>query len=84
MFHLLFAILFFPIVLPFLILRVVFKVLFALLLVPFVLIVVAGALLLAFASVAFALFVPILPLAVVALIIWALTRHSRAATVSPG
>ncbi len=81
---LLFGILFFPIVLPFLILRFVLKLLFALVMVPFVLFVVAGALLMAFAGVMLALFTPLLPLAFVALIIWAITRHSRAASVIPG
>jgi hypothetical protein len=81
---LLFGILFFPIVLPFLILRFVLKLLFAIVMVPFVLFVVAGALFIAFAGVLLALFSPLLPLAFVALIIWAITRHSRAASVIPG
>ena len=84
MFCLLFGILFFPIVLPFLILRFVFKLLFALVMVPFVLLVVAGALFMAFAGVMLALFSPLLPFAFVALLIWALTRHSRAASAIPG
>jgi hypothetical protein len=81
---LLFGILFFPIVLPFLILRFVLKLLFALVMVPFVLLVVAGALFMAFTGVLMALFSPLLPLAFVALLIWAITRHSRAASVIPG
>jgi hypothetical protein len=81
---LLFGILFFPIVLPFLILRFVLKLLFALVMVPFVLFVVAGALFMAFAGVLLALFSPLLPLAFVALLIWAITRHSRAASAIPG
>jgi hypothetical protein len=81
---LLFGILFFPIVLPFLILRFVLKLLFALVMVPFVLFIVAGALFMAFAGVLLALFTPLLPLAFVALLIWAITRHSRAASVIPG
>jgi hypothetical protein len=81
---LLFGILFFPIVLPFLILRFVLKLLFAVVMVPFVLFVVAGALFLAFAGVLLALFSPLLPLAFVALVIWAITRHSRAASAIPG
>ena len=81
---LLFGILFFPIVLPFLILRFVLKLLFALVMVPFVLFVVAGALFMAFAGVVLALFTPLLPLAFVVLLIWAITRHSRAASVIPG
>jgi hypothetical protein len=78
------SILLFPLVLPFLIIRFVFKLLFALLMVPFVLFMVAGALLLAFAGVVLALFVPLLPFVCVALVVWALTRHSRAASVIPG
>ena len=84
MLWLLFGIVFFPIVLPFLILRFVLKLLFALVMVPFVLFVVAGALFMAFAGVMLALFTPLLPLAFVALVIWAITRHSRAASVIPG
>jgi hypothetical protein len=84
MFCLLFGILFFPIVLPFLILRFVLKLLFALVMVPFVLFIVAGALFMAFAGVLLALFTPLLPLAFVALLIWAITRHSRAASAIPG
>ena len=80
---LLFGILFFPIVLPFLILRFVLKLLFALVMVPFVLFIVAGALFMAFAGVILALFTPLLPLAFVVLVIWAITRHSRAASVIP-
>ena len=74
------SILFFPLILPFLIIRFVVKLLFALLMVPFVLLVVAGALVLAFAGVLLALFVPLLPFVCVALVVWVLTRHSRAAT----
>ncbi len=81
---LLFGILFFPIVLPFLILRFVLKLLFTIVMVPFVLLMVVGALFMAFAGVLLALFSPLLPLAFVALIIWAITRHSRAASVIPG
>jgi hypothetical protein len=85
MFSLLLGILFFPVILPFLILRFVFKLLFALVMVPFVLLVVAGALFMAFAGVMLALLSPLLlPLAFVALLIWAVTRHSRAASALPG
>ena len=80
MFCLLAGIVFFP----FLILRVVFRVLFALLMVPFVLLIVGGAVLMALAAVTFALLTPLLPFALVALVIWALTRHSRAASALPG
>ena len=79
-----FGILFFPIVLPFLILRFVLKLLFAIVMVPFVLFIVAGALFMAFAGVVLALFSPLLPFACVALLVWAITRHSRAATAIPG
>jgi hypothetical protein len=84
MFCLFFGILFFPLILPFLIIRFVFKLLFALLMVPFVLFMVAGALFFAFAGVMLALLSPLVPFALVALVIWALTRHSRAANVIPG
>ncbi len=85
MFCLLFGILFFPFILPLLIIRFVFKLLFALLMVPFILFVVAGALFMALAGVLLAVFSPlIIPFAFVALVIWALTRHSRAASVIPG
>jgi hypothetical protein len=84
MFCLLAGILFFPFILPFLILRVVFRVLFALLMVPFVLFIVGGAVLMALAAVVFALLTPLLPFALVALVLWALTRHSRAASALPG
>ena len=83
MFCLLFGILFFPFILPFLIIRFVFKLLFALLMVPFILFVVAGALFMALAGVMLAVFSPLIPFAFVALVIWALTRHSRAASVIP-
>jgi len=52
--------------------------------VPFVLFIVAGALFMAFAGVLLALFSPLLPFACVALLVWAITRHSRAATAIPG
>ena len=81
---LLFGILLFPIVLPFLILRFVLKLLFTIVMVPFVLLMVVGALFLAFAGVLLALFSPLLPLAFVALIIWAITRRSPAASAIPG
>src|SRR3954468_637082 len=60
---LLFGILFFPFILPFLIIRFVFKLVFALLMVPFVLLVVAGALFMAFAAVMLAVLSPLIPLA---------------------
>jgi hypothetical protein len=63
MFCLLFGILFFPFILPFLIIRFVFM---------------------ALAGVVLAVFSPLIPFAFVALVVWALTRHSRAASVIPG
>jgi hypothetical protein len=78
------GILFFPLIFPFLLLRFILKLVVGLLMVPFILAVVVGALLLAFAGVVFALLSPLLPLAFVVLVIWALTRHSRAASAIPG
>jgi hypothetical protein len=78
-----FCLLFFPFLLPFIILRLVFKLVFGLLMLPFVLLIVAGAILFAAFSVVAALFVPMMPFVLIALAIWALTRHSRAATVYP-
>ena len=80
MFCFLASILFFPLVLPFLILRVVFKLLFGLLMLPFVLIMVLFGVVLAMFGVLFALVMPLLPFILIALAVWALTRHSRAAT----
>ncbi len=78
-----FCLLFFPFLLPFYIFRLVFRLVFGLLMLPFVLLIVAGALFFAFFSVLAALFVPLLPFALIGLAIWALMRHSRAATVYP-
>jgi len=78
-----FCLLFFPFLLPFYILRLVFKLVFGLFMLPFVFLIVAGALFFAFFSVVAALFVPLMPFVLIALAIWALTRHSRAATVYP-
>ena len=80
MFCLLSSILFFPLVLPFLILRVVFKLIFGLLMLPFVLMMVFFGIAMAVLGVLFALAMPLLPFILIALAIWALTRHSRAAT----
>ena len=80
MFCLLFGILFFPIVLPFLILRFVIKLIFGLLMIPFVLMMVLFAVAMAVFGVIFAVALPLLPFVLIALAIWALTRHSRAAT----
>ena len=83
MFCLLFGILFFPIVLPFLILRFVLKLVFGLLMLPFVLLMVVFALVMAVFGVVFALATPLLPFVLIALAIWAVTRHSRAASAIP-
>lgn len=80
MFCLLLSILFFPFVLPFLILRFVFKLIFGLLMLPFVLLMVLFAVAMAVFGVIFALAMPLVPFVLIALAIWALTRHSRAAT----
>jgi hypothetical protein len=80
MFCFLASILFFPLVLPFLILRVVFKLLFGLLMLPFVVMMVLFGVAMAVMGVFFALAIPLLPFILIALAIWALTRHSRAAT----
>jgi hypothetical protein len=78
-----FCLLFFPFLLPFYLLRLVFKLVFGVFMLPFVLLIVVASLFLAFFSVIAALFTPLLPFALIALAIWALTRHSRAATVYP-
>jgi hypothetical protein len=61
----------------------VFRLVFGLMMLPFLLLIVAGAILFAAFSVAAALFLPMLPFVLIVLAIWALTRHSRAATVYP-
>ena len=78
-----FCLLFFPFLLPFIILRFVFRLVFGLLMLPFVLLIVAGAILFAAFSVVAAVFLPLMPFVLIGLAIWALTRHSRAATVYP-
>ena len=78
-----FCLLFFPFLLPFIILRFVFRLVFGLLMLPFVLLIVAGAILFAAFSVVAAVFLPMMPFVLIGLAIWALTRHSRAATVYP-
>ena len=83
MFCLLAGILFFPFVLPFLILRFVFKLVFGLLMLPFVLMMVVFGVLMAVLGVLFAVSIPLLPFVLIALAIWALTRHSRAASAFP-
>jgi hypothetical protein len=83
MFCLLAGILFFPFVLPFLILRFVLKLMFAVLMIPFVLMMVLFAVAMAVFGVLFAVAMPLVPFVLIAMAIWALTRHSRAATVYP-
>ena len=83
MFCLLAGLLFFPFVLPFLILRFVFKLVFGLLMLPFVLLMVVFGILMAVVGVLFAVSIPLLPFVLIALAIWALTRHSRAASAYP-
>jgi hypothetical protein len=78
-----FCLLFFPFLLPFFIMRLVFKLVFGLFMLPFVLLIVVGALVVAAFSVVAALFLPMLPFVLIGLAIWALTRHSRAASVYP-
>jgi hypothetical protein len=83
MFCFLAGILFFPIVLPFLILRFVLKLVFGLLMLPFVLLMIVFGIVMAVFGVLFALAIPVLPFVLIALAILALTRHSRAATAYP-
>jgi hypothetical protein len=86
MFCLLFGILFFPFLLPFLLLRFIVRLLFGLVMLPFVALIVAlglaiGAI--AFTFTIFASLMPLAPFALVAFVVWALTRHSRAASAIP-
>ena len=78
-----FCLLFFPFLLPFFILRLVFRLVFGLFLLPFIMLIVVGSLMVAFFSVMMALAAPLVPFALIALAIWALTRHSRAASAYP-
>jgi hypothetical protein len=56
---------------------------FGLLMLPFIMLMVAGALIVAVFSVLFAVFLPLMPFALVVLAIWAIMRHSRAASAYP-
>ena len=78
-----FCLLFFPFLLPFIILRFVFRLVFGLLMLPFIMLFVAGIVVFALLTAAFAMFLPLMPFALVALAIWALMRHSRAASAYP-
>jgi hypothetical protein len=75
--------LFFPFLLPFIVLRFVFRLVFGLLMLPFIMLLVAAVVVFAAASALLALFIPLMPFALVILAIWALTRHSRAASAYP-
>lgn len=75
--------LFFPFILPFLILKFVIRLVFGLLMLPFIMLFVAGVILFAVFSALFAVFIPLLPFFLVGLAIWALMRHSRAASAYP-
>jgi hypothetical protein len=70
--------------LPFLLLRLALKVLMAVIVLPFVLVFAFVGVLLACLALAFALLAPLLPFAVIALLIYALMRHSPAATAVRG
>jgi hypothetical protein len=83
MFCLFASILFFPLVLPFLILRFIFKLVFGLLMIPFVVMMILFGVAMAVFGILFALAMPLLPFVLIALAVWALTRHSRAATAYP-
>ena len=81
-FGLLFGILFLPfaiLFLPFLLLRLVIKAAALLFVLPIVLLATLFAVGVAFVAVLFAVLAPLLPFAVVALIVWAVMRASRPA-----
>ena len=75
--------LFFPFLLPFYILRFAFRLVFGLLMLPFIMLMVAGIIVFAVFAALFAIVMPLMPFVLVALAIWALMRHSRAATAYP-
>jgi hypothetical protein len=77
------CLLFFPFLLPFILLRFAFRLVFGLLMLPFIMLFVAAVVVFAVASALFAVFIPLMPFALVILAIWALTRHSRAASAYP-
>jgi hypothetical protein len=83
MFCLLLGLMFFPFVLPFLLLRFIFKLVFGLLMLPFILLMVGFALVMAAMAVTLAVLTPLVPFALVALVLFAITRHSRAASAIP-
>jgi hypothetical protein len=65
--------------LPFLLLRVLLKAVVLLVALPFVLLAVGAAVLVAFVAVLFVVMIPLLPVAFVALCVWAIVRSSRPA-----
>jgi hypothetical protein len=65
--------------LPFLLLRAVIKLALLAFLAPVIALVTVGALLIAGVAIFFALLLPLLPFAVVGLIVWAIVRASRPA-----
>ena len=83
MFCFVFGLLFFPFLLPFLILRFIFKLVFAVLMIPFVLMMILFAIAMAVFGVLFAVSLPLLPFFAIAAIVWILMRHSRAASAYP-
>jgi hypothetical protein len=78
-----FCLLFFPFLLPFLVLRFAFRLVVGLLMLPFIMLFVAAIVVFALLVAAFAMFLPLMPFVLVALAIWALMRHSRAASAYP-
>ena len=70
--------------LPFILLRSVIKSVVLLITLPFVLLAIGAAMAVAFLAVLLAVALPLLPFAVIALFVWAVTRSSRAASVIPG
>ena len=60
-----------------------FRLVFGLLMLPFIMLFVAAVIVFALVTAMFAMFLPLMPLVLVALAIWALMRHSRAASAYP-
>jgi len=77
------SLLFFPILLPFYLLRFVFKLVFGLVMLPFIMLMVAAVMVFAVLGVIMAVAMPLVPFALIGLAIWALMRHSRAASAYP-
>lgn len=70
---------FFLLIVPFLLLRILIKTIVLLVALPFVLLVVGAGLLVALLAVLCVLIVPLLPFAFIALCAWAIVRSSRPA-----